>query len=378
MRLLKQIIGDIFQELSWIVLYGIVLTVILLPLDSVVGWLQESFDSTQAVLSYDIANTISITTRSLDDYTSSDSQISNNQQASSGNQISPSYLRSLLSPEGKGGLCLISTSSLLGVDQVIILAGTYVDVVDLEENGGDTYYLSADVASDRESGTIKINGEDRAFNILPEDFCFYRLRRSLISSRNMDLSRTMVVLTRDYDTLVDLMGGTAYSNSILDGLIMVGASDRQIAELLSTAYGCGLYTETMSMADVLKDSSLSGLDYAADINYLVLIVGSSASLFAFMLLNVYSLLKSKMHSYSLSFLFGAPRREIFVRMIALVVSFQILPLTCLLLCFALSETDPAVMAAAYLTVSIPASIFVTVLALSKFDRYVCSGMRGAI
>lgn len=324
-RLLRQVASDILQQAGWIVLYGLAMTVALLPLGFVFPNLERALEETRAAAPYKSSDVALIRAHDL---TGADSA---REETPSGVSSRASLIRCFIE-SGRGGCCIVADGTG-EFEQVIVFLGTYAEVVPLEL-GEDplTLYVSADVASSHGQDTLEITGSTLRFEVLPADFCFWRLGYMMFGQSTWDFSRTLVACTHDFDIAMSLLGwddADAEALGLLDGALCVGASDSELLELSCAAYDDGIYLDVIPSQVVLESSTGPGAGlYVA---YLLLFGIAGVGLSCVALLNVHALIGSKLPTYAVCRLFGATLAETFARMVLLALSFQVLPAAVILL-----------------------------------------------
>lgn len=260
MRLMRQVAGDVLQEIWWIALYGVAMAVALVPLGFVYPNLVRALEEVRALSPYELDKTVLLRTDSLLEEGRSRGVAQGGLAGRSDLASFHALLSRLFSEDGCAGACIIADGTG-EFEQTIVFLGAYSEVVPLERGAGPlTLYVSRDVAEDHAEGTVEVAGERRGFEALPDDFCFYRLGYMMFGQSTWDFSRTLVVCSYDLDAVTDVLGWPEGEGDLelLDGALCVGATEGDLMELREAAYGEGSMWESLPQGALLRKPRAPG------------------------------------------------------------------------------------------------------------------------
>lgn len=333
MLLIKQFAKDIYKSLVWLLAFGILVSLSCLSfLHTAILYSLEA-GKPAAFQSFVEANVIFLKSEPVE----FNSQVIENldlvrspRRGKKGQAVLREYLSQAFGPAGKLGTCAFTQAYIKNQPvNLVIFLGQYTALTACEMPADKlTLILASYDAPEFVGQELKLNGESAEISgLAPNDMTlpdpnFY------LGPQNSFLQKTIFVLTQDFSWFRASFPGLYSLESYLNGLIAVDPTEAELAEIRNMFLTEGdLYLRAEKSSELLGKSQL--YYQSADL-YLLFYLAISASFIGFMIFTIASRLDSNMMSYQVHFLFGAPPKHIFARMLLLALSFFVLPLAYIL------------------------------------------------
>lgn len=327
MRLLKQAIADIVQDMWWMLSLGIVLSLVLTVIVRIGFSYSIAVDENASVERFIREDVYAVMTEDIPILSSPSSGSLASEAFDSESQ---GNLRSLISrnlTSGKAGTFVTLFGSIggLNIETIVVFLGAYADLTPYQADRGDnvSFVLSHDMAAEG-GGEILIGGENYPLDVAPENMDIYHPLHYMNQYEvRYNYPRTLFVFCSNYDLACKLVPDVAYTD-LIGRLVLLDPLEDDVVSLRRAVLSeRGQLMAVRSMAEQVRVASEAGVRTHASI--LVFFAITAAGLFVAMLLSLHRMLVKKVPDYATCYLFGAPFVELTCR-IALVSGLcQILP-----------------------------------------------------
>lgn len=326
MKLLKQVIADLFKEIGWVVFYGF-LTAMVIMAFILISLSYGHVVSQNEAISRFVDNNITMTQLKNIQFNATPKtapQLFDKEEIES----LDAYYTDVFSENGNAGTFVIMPGRC-GYQQVIILLGVYTELTPFTtvQSSPVTFAVSHD-KRDVKSDTIALNGNEYPLYAAPTDMEIYHPLFYMNTASGV-LNDTLFVFSHDLKAIQEIFPSSNYwelnENAYLDRLILKSASDQDIARMRNViTKNIGGYVSVQTVSEFLKSSTVSGT--RTHQTYMLFYVLASLVLLAAMILNIYRVLERKIPNYATHHLFGASDSFIFARMLLFVLLYHIIPI----------------------------------------------------
>lgn len=326
MKLLKQVIADLFKEIGWVVFYGF-LTAMVIMAFILISLSYGHVVSQNEAISRFVDNNITMTQLKNIQFNATPKtapQLFDKEEIES----LDAYYTDVFSENGNAGTFVIMPGRC-GYQQVIILLGVYTELTPFitVQSSPVTFAVSHD-KRDVKSDTIALNGNEYPLYAAPTDMEIYHPLFYMNTASGV-LNDTLFVFSHDLKAIQEIFPSSNYwelnENAYLDRLILKSASDQDIARMRNViTKNIGGYVSVQTVSEFLKSSTVSGT--RTHQTYMLFYVLASLVLLAAMILNIYRVLERKIPNYATHHLFGASDSFIFARMFLFVLLYHIIPI----------------------------------------------------
>lgn len=326
MQLIKQVFSDLFKEIGWVVLYGILTSMVIVAF--ILISLSYSYVASQnGAISRFVDADITITQMK--------STLFNIEAKTAPMPYDPEnvespdeYCADVFSKTGNAGTFVIMPGRC-GYQQVIILMGVYADLTPFSDAQSDglTFAVSYDQKSEK-SDTISLNGNEYPLLIAPSNMEIYHPLFYMDTTSGM-LDDTLFVFSHNFKAIQEIFPSSEYwelrGDTYFDRLIFKSATDQDVVRMRNViTQSFGEYVSTQTVSDYLKSSTVSGM--RTHQIYMLFYMTASLVLLGAMLMNIYRVLKRKTPNYSIHHIFGASDSFIFARMLLFILLYHAIPL----------------------------------------------------
>lgn len=375
MKLIKQVISDLFKEAGWVVLYGF-LTAMVIMAFILIGLSYQSVAGQSSSVSRFVNNGITIIQSKSAQYRlapykgsslTSDTEI----------ETLDSYFTDVFSATGNAGTYLIM-SGRCGYQQVIILLGAYADLTPFQESqaGSVIFAVSNDIKDSAEK-TIEFNGNEYPLYVAPADMELYHPLNYLPAGSQL-LQETLFVFSHDYEAIKEIFPKSVYGemqeSSLLSRFILQAPSTQDIVRMkMVISSSTGAYVSTQTIEEYLSSTSAgSTRTYQT---YLVFYISASIILFGAMIINIYRVLKRKIPDYLVHHLFGASQMFIYLRMFLFTLGYHAIPFLGTILIMSLNELVSPISIALLFVGMIGFAFLITSAVYNSFQSKFAQGLR---
>lgn len=375
MKLIKQVISDLFKEAGWVVLYGF-LTAMVIMAFILIGLSYQRVAAQNSSISRFVNNGITIIQSKNAQYRLAPHEGSS---PTSDTEIETldSYFTDVFSATGNAGTYLIM-SGRCGYQQVIILLGAYADLTPFQESqAGSVIFAVSNDIKDRSEKTIKFNGNEYPLYVAPADMELYHPLHYLSAGSQL-LQETLFVFSRDYEAIKEIFPKTVYwemqESSLLSRFILQAPSTKDIVHMrMVISSSTGAYVSTQTIEEYL--SSTSAGSTRTHQTYLVFYISASIILFGAMIINIYRVLKRKIPDYSVHHLFGASQMFIYLRMFLFTLGYHAIPFLGTILIMSLNELVSPISIALLFVGMIGFAFLITNAVYNSFQSKFAQGLR---
>ncbi|MEG0835636.1 MAG: hypothetical protein RR413_09355 [Christensenellaceae bacterium] len=326
MKLIKQVVSDLFKEIGWLVFYGF-LTAMVIMAFILISLSYDHVASQNEAISRFVNNNVTMTQLKSTHF--------NITPKAAPIPFDPAEIESLdeycadvFSENGNAGTFVLMPGRC-GYQQVIILMGAYAELTPFSEVQSDavTFAVSYD-KKDVKSDIISLSGNDYPLHVAPSDMEIYHPLFYLNTASGV-LDDTLFVFSHDLKAIQEIFPSSEYwelkGNAYFDRLIFKSATNQDIARMRNViTKNVGGYVSVQTLSDFLKSSTISGT--RTHQTYMLFYITASLVLLGAMLINIYRVLKRKIPNYATHHLFGASDSFIFARMSLFVLLYHALPL----------------------------------------------------
>ena len=375
MKLIKQVISDLFKEAGWVVLYGF-LTAMVIMAFILIGLSYQNVAAQNNSISSFVNHGITIIQSQNAQY-----RIAPHERSSLPNDTEietlDSYFADVFSAAGNAGTYLIM-SGRCGYQQIIILFGAYADLTPFQAGQTDRviFAVSNDIKDSAEK-TIKFNGNEYPLYVAPADMEIYHPRHYLSIGSQL-LQETLFVFSHDYEAIKEIFPKSVYSemqeSSLLSRFILQAPSTQDIVRMkMVINRSTGAYVSTQTIGEYLSSTSAgSTRTYRT---YLVFYISASIILFGAMIINIYRVLKRKIPDYSVHHLFGASQMFIYLRMFLFTLGYHAIPFLGTILIMSLNELASPISIALLFVGMIGFAFLITSAVYKSFQSKFAQGLR---
>ena len=375
MKLIKQVISDLFKEAGWVVLYGF-LTAMVIMAFILIGLSYQSVAGQSSSVSRFVNNGITIIQSKSAQYRLAPHEGSS---LTSDTEIETldSYFTDVFSATGNAGTYLIM-SGRCGYQQVIILLGAYADLTPFQESqaGSVIFAVSNDIKDSAEK-TIEFNGNEYPLYVAPADMELYHPLNYLPAGSQL-LQETLFVFSHDYEAIKEIFPKSVYGemqeSSFLSRFILQAPSTQDIVRMkMVISSSTGAYVSTQTIEEYLSSTSAgSTRTYQT---YLVFYISASTILFGAMIINIYRVLKRKIPDYSVHHLFGASQLFIYLRMFLFTLGYHAIPFLGTILIMSLNRLASPISIALLFIGMIGFAFLITSAVYKSFQSKFAQGLR---
>lgn len=375
MKLIKQVISDLFKEAGWVVLYGF-LTAMVIMAFILIGLSYQSVAGQSSSVSRFVNNGITIIQSKSAQYRLAPHEGSS---LTSDTEIETldSYFTDVFSATGNAGTYLIM-SGRCGYQQVIILLGAYADLTPFQESqaGSVIFAVSNDIKDSAEK-TIEFNGNEYPLYVAPADMELYHPLNYLPAGSQL-LQETLFVFSHDYEAIKEIFPKSVYGemqeSSLLSRFILQAPSTQDIVRMkMVISSSTGAYVSTQTIEEYLSSTSAgSTRTYQT---YLVFYISASIILFGAMIINIYRVLKRKIPDYSVHHLFGASQMFIYLRMFLFTLGYHAIPFLGTILIMSLNGLVSPISIALLFVGMIGFAFLITSAVYNSFQSKFAQGLR---
>ncbi|GEM_PF-503651 len=314
MKLLRQVMKDLRRELAWLLLYGVLASMVFDTLPGLIGSLSSGSLRQLQSMEEDMrrANLSMIRTKSIRIGTVPDEARIRFAELPEPYRGRP--LRRIIeegfSREGRLGCWAIEYERETNEPKYVYFVGKYVDLAPIEVPTDCDYYICAsEDDADLVGKTVTVFGEELPVSgVVPGDAMIYH-PISRYSAEN--LKGALFVFIRDYESVRRLFW-YSHITFVNDNLIAVGADKAELAELVSAiSRETGKYAYVQTMEEYLGGSTQRMRQYTD----LLFRFGAVFALITAMVLNISRAIRRWEGEYSIHRLFGAPEPFVFARML---------------------------------------------------------------
>lgn len=376
MQLIKQVLLDIIKEIKWVLIYGIITTIVIMAFILIGSSYNAVASKSEAIDRFLNHNITMAKIRNVGLY--NDSKAEQERINTKLVESLDNYYKYVFSEDGNAGTYVVM-SGRNGYQQVILLLGAYSNLTpfDEEQIDGVTFAVSYDQKNNSNS-TITIKGNDYPLHIAPKGMSIYHPLNFLPPNSEL-LNSTLFVFSHDYETIQKLFPRTEYpelgESIFLERIILAEPNNMDLLRLRNVVVGnTGDYVSFQSTKDFISSVSSSGT--RTHKTYLLFYVSALTALIVSMLLNIYNIMNRRIPDYIIHHLFGASKTSIYVRMFVFALAYHIIPVLGSVLMLRLNRMLSPVNIFMILTIVFGSIFFVTELAYMKFQVMFEQGLRG--
>ncbi|MBQ4448489.1 MAG: hypothetical protein II897_09420 [Clostridia bacterium] len=316
MKTLFQAIRDLFRELGFVLLYGLLAAIVLSSFINSVSGIKRILSTAKYVSQFKNGSVDMVILEGMGSY--------KNVEPSEREDAVPidAFLREGLSKDGRlGGSAVVRNGGADGFDNVIIVVGRMVDIAldgvpeDRQVYAAVSHDLSAMIGT-----SAKINGNEFPIEAaVPKDITVGTLYNR---TQSTDTKRALFLFVRDYESASAKLGISP--QQFLMKLVVVGADEEYKSELIGRISGAtGMHTRIWSADDYLQLTGDSGTKYLK--LKLAFYAAASFALIAAMIMNLSRIIDAHENDYRVNRLFGATKAQTFLRMLWLAIGFNMIP-----------------------------------------------------
>lgn len=326
MKLIKQVVSDLFKEIGWVVFYGF-LTAMVIMAFILISLSYSHVASQNEAISRFVDSNVTITQLKSTQFNIAPKAAPAPFDVEERESLDE-YYADVFSQSGNAGTFVLMPGRC-GYQQVIILLGAYAELTPFSEaqSGTVTFAVSYD-KKDVKSDTITLNGKDYPLCVAPPDMEIYHPLFYMNTASGM-LNDTLFVFSHDLKAIQEIFPSSEYwelkGNAYFDRFIFTSATNQDIARMRNViTKNVGGYVSVQTVSDFLKSTTASG--ERTHQTYMLFYITASFVLLGAMLLNIYRVLNRKIPNYATHHLFGASEAFIFARMFLFVILYHAIPL----------------------------------------------------
>lgn len=320
MKTITQAAEDLFHELGFVLLYGVLAAIVLSSFINSISGIKRMLSTAYFVSSYKNRQVDMVILESMGSYKNAADGGQAAISSSDANALDR-FLAEGLSREGRlGGAAVIRQEGEEGFDNLIITVGKMVDLALPGAPEDRPIYAAVSPELSEKVGTsVTINGNELYIEAtVPEDITIGTLYSRTQAS---DTKRALFIFARDHE---DAKAVGALPRQFLMKLVAVGADEEYKAELISTiSKATGMHARIWTADDYLRFTGDSGTKHIK--LRLVFFAVASFTLIAAMIMNLSRVIDVHEKDYLVNRLFGATGAQTFMRMLWLAVGFNLLP-----------------------------------------------------
>lgn len=323
---LKQIIKDLFREWSWSLFYTIVATMTLMAiLYLLIGYssVRKQSSSINSFVNQNVMMFEIMETQMQPNLTQSDEP----KQVDSNSSEMMNFLQKSLSTDGKAGsYFFIGNNGFIDpkYDQLLILFGQYSNLTGLEYDSSMALF-APEVNKEDVRTNVSIAGKKiQVANTFNSDFSLFH-PLSFFDSDNPFWPKTLILCTKDFETVNRMFPTWILSNEVLNRMVLVNPTNAEIDQIQHRFYSqYGKLYKGISTRDFTKISTDPSI--RAHRLYICFFILSGFLLIILLLLNVIRMIEVNIAEYTVHHLYGAPIRTIQKRVGGYVIALNILPM----------------------------------------------------
>ena len=375
MKLIKQVISDLFKEAGWVVLYGFITAMVIMAF-ILIGLSYQGVAAQSNAVSRFESNKITIIQSKNAQYRAAPMKEAT-PASDTDTETLDSYFTDVFSETGNAGTYLIM-SGRCGYQQVIILLGAYADLTPFQTAQKDNviFAVSNDIKDSSEK-TIIFNDQEFPLYVAPADMELYH-PFNFLSAGSQLLQGTLFVFSHDYETIKEIFPKSAYSEmaeqNLLSRFILQAPSTKDIVRMKTViSKNTGMYVSSQTIEEYLSSTTAgSTRTYQT---YLVFYISAAIILFGAMLINIYRVLKRKIPDYSVHHLFGASQAFIYLRMFLFTLGYHAIPFLGTILIMSLNELSSPLSIALLFAGIIGFALLITSAVYKNFQSKFAQGLR---
>lgn len=326
----KQILKDLRKEWAWALFYTVVATMIAMA----ILYLSASFSSVQrqssCINSFIEKNVIMFQLKTVQMEPNLEAAAPREHQAQGSVNIMD-YLQNSLSDEGKAGsFVFVGNDGYVDAkyEQILILFGQYSDLAGLNYDTEMALFVPEAYKEDVGKRLGIAGREMEVVNTVGADFnLFHPLH--FIDSNNSMLSNTLILCTKDFQTVDSMFPWWGLSSEVFGRMVLVNPTEAEIDQLQRLFYEQNgtLYTG-ISTEDFTQVTTVASI--RAHRLYIWFYVLSGILLVILLVCNIVRIIETHVADYTVHHLYGAPVRIIKKRVGGFVLALNILPIVGLL------------------------------------------------
>lgn len=323
---IKQILRDLRKEWSWAFFYAVVATMIAMA----ILYLSVSFSSVQrqsaAIRSFVDQNVIMFQLKTVQMEANREATVLSNESKQDPVDIMD-YLQRNLSKEGNAGsFVFVGNDGYFDskYEQILILFGKYSDLSGLHYDGSMALFVP-EAHKEDVGKEFLISGQN--LRIVDSAGSKYSLFHPLhfIDSDDLMLSNTLILCTRDFQTVNGMFPWWGLSSEVFGRMVLVDPSDKEVDQLQRIFYEHSgtLYTgiSTKDFTQVTTSASIR-----AHRLYIWFYILSGVLLLILLICNIIRVIETHIADYTVHHLYGAPIRTIQKRVGGFVLALNMLPI----------------------------------------------------
>ncbi len=323
---IKQILRDLRKEWSWAFFYAVVATMIAMA----ILYLSVSFSSVQrqsaAIRSFVDQNVIMFQLKTVQMEANREATVLSNESKQDPVDIMD-YLQRNLSKEGNAGsFVFVGNDGYFDskYEQILILFGKYSDLSGLHYDGSMALFVP-EAHKEDVGKEFLISGQN--LRIVDSAGSKYSLFHPLhfIDSDDLMLSNTLILCTRDFQTVNGMFPWWGLSSEVFGRMVLVDPSDKEVDQLQRIFYEQSgtLYTgiSTKDFTQVTTSASIR-----AHRLYIWFYILSGVLLLILLICNIIRVIETHIADYTVHHLYGAPIRTIQKRVGGFVLALNMLPI----------------------------------------------------
>lgn len=323
---IKQILRDLRKEWSWAFFYAVVATMIAMA----ILYLSVSFSSVQrqsaAIRSFVDQNVIMFQLKTVQMEANREATVLSNESKQDPVDIMD-YLQRNLSKEGNAGsFVFVGNDGYFDskYEQILILFGKYSDLSGLHYDGSMALFVP-EAHKEDVGKEFLISGQN--LRIVDSAGSKYSLFHPLhfIDSDDLMLSNTLILCTRDFQTVNGMFPWWGLSSEVFGRMVLVDPSDKEVDQLQRIFYEQSgtLYTgiSTKDFTQVTTSASIR-----AHRLYIWFYILSGVLLLILLICNIIRIIETHIADYTVHHLYGAPIRTIQKRVGGFVLALNMLPI----------------------------------------------------
>lgn len=326
MNLIRQVITDLFKEIGWVLLYGLLTAMVIITLVLAALNYRQVAAQSGAVGRFVDGNYSVVQVK---DKAYRLAELPRKEADAPKESISlEEYYAKALAPDGNAGTYAV-LYGYHGYQQIFLLLGEYTDLTPYT-SGGDAevvFAITNDI-KDQAEKNIRIGNAEYLPDVLPANMELYRPLGEYITAESGILRNSLFVFSKDYDLIRALFPESSYwelrdKRVFLSHLVLKDPSFEDRALLQRVVAQSGGFAVIQSMEDYLQSTEAGGV--RTHRTYLIFYIVSALVLIGAMLLHIHRVLKRKTPDYAAHRLFGATKRFIFARMYLFSLLYHTLP-----------------------------------------------------
>ena len=322
----KQILKDLRKEWAWAFFY----TVVAMMIAMAILYLSVSFSSVQrqsaAIRSFIRQNVVMFQMKTVQMEPNPEGAASPNKQQQKPDAVLD-YLQHSLSADGKAGsFVFVGNDGYVDkkYTQILILFGQYSTLAGLHYDGDMALFVPEAHREDA-GGSVTISGREieAVANAGVQFDLFHPLH--YIESGDPLLSDTLILCTRDFQTVNKMFPWWGLSSEVFGRMVLVDPSDAEIEQLQKLFYEqTGILYTGISTEDFTQITTSASI--RAHRLYILFYLLSGALLVILLICNIIRIIETHVAEYTVHHLYGAPIRTIRRRVGGFVLVLHILPI----------------------------------------------------